>query len=315
MLQRRGDDAGTASRNPPRLPLPDWCNFLSLKETNCPKSAGGNENGTVLTQTSLDPHDTRFIHKPLGPRGRYGRASLCTSRGAQKPAPAKIVGIRVTGNKHIATDAILAAAQLKIGETVTVEKLTEAQSRIFDMGVFGYKSATLDESVNFVTQETRESEAHIIIKVEENPQIRKIEFIQPQPLRPDQLRKILTFKPGSVYNPKIMARDAMRLEEDYAKQGYIAAVSETTMVDGVVRITLVVAKVAEIKIIGNKRTSTRIIMNLLRIKPGDYYNTEKRIEGLRRLHNADLVDQVNGSEAYKWPGRISINIYVVEKQR
>jgi outer membrane protein assembly factor BamA len=239
-----------------------------------------------------------------------------TAIQSPQASPLKIASIKVIGNKGVRTKDILAMAKLKRGDSLTPEKLKEAQENIAKTGFFGFKSNTLEEAVN-ISQEVKGEEVHLLIKVDENPVIKGVEIIGTGPLRPEQVVKVLTIKPSLVYNPLRFQKDALAILELYNKRGYRAYLLPDcfpTQVN-VLNIQLLVTKIAEINIRGTTHVPAETIHNLLKVKAGDYFNVKRLLEARRRLINSKYFNEVDITEKDMGPGRLGITLDLKDAEK
>lgn len=232
--------------------------------------------------------------------------------------PPKIVSIEVVGNKHISTETILAAAKIKVGDPIDKEAIKEIQQRIGDTGYFGWESdGDIDKAIH-ITSDGSAGEARLRIAVRENPLIKKIELVNTGPLSASKLRPLLTLQPNSVLNITQIQKDALALKDAYNKQGYIAIVASADFSQdqtGLLRFSLLAVRYAEIKLTGQKRVPSRTIHNLLKLKPGDYYNINTLLEARRRLHNTGYFEEVVVTETPVSPDTRALTFSLVEEYR
>jgi outer membrane protein insertion porin family len=241
-----------------------------------------------------------------------------TQPGGQPPVQAGLtIGeIIITGNKVLNSEAIIIFSGHKVGDPCNNQVLAEMQENILKTGYFGLlHSNTADEAVNIRTEENNppDGKCKVIIAVDENPKIVSTQIEGSGPIKPEEIQKLITQTP--VYNPGQFARDAITIQEAYEKQGYAAVISDVNPDEqGVLKIGIVVARVAEIKVAGNRKTKKKVILREMQTKEGDYFNVNTLLEDRRRLTNLDLFEEVGIAESNLGPGRIGLTINVPEKR-
>ena len=85
---------------------------------------------------------------------------------------------------------------------------------------------------------------------------------------------------------------------------------------GVLNVTVVVTRVAEIKIVGNHKTRRNVILRAMNTKVNDYLNVFTLDRDRINLINLDLFEPggVNPSDYPLGAGRVGITVNVVEKR-
>ncbi len=224
----------------------------------------------------------------------------------EQPGP-PIVAIEVRGNEHIPTDAITAALSAKIGEPYSAAAAQEQEKAVRALQWF------YDVSIS---SEPAEQGVRLVVSVLENPMIKGIRIegntVYPQA----ELVALMESKPGEVGNNGTIIRDLQAIQDKYRDAGYVAQVADVaTDAQGDLVITLLEAKVEEVRVTGNHKTKTHVITRELRTKPGDVLNNERLRRDLDRLINLDIFKDVSADRgAGSAPGLVVVTVNVMEKK-
>lgn len=241
--------------------------------------------------------------------------------GEQEPPaqPERTIGeIIITGNKVLNSEAIIIFSGHKVGDPCNALVIEEMQENIARTGYFGYlrSDGSLDAAVNILVEENNPSDGKckIIIRVDENPKVMTpIQVEGSGPIKPEEIQKLIT--PTPVFNPNQFRRDAVTIEDAYKNQGYIGSIVDAVVdEDGLMKVVLLVTRVAEIKVSGNRKTKNRVVLREMETKEGDYLNYNTVLEDRRRLTNLDLFEEVIVTENLLGPGRIGLTVNVPEKR-
>ncbi len=262
----------------------------------------------------------RNLARQAGSTGQTAQPSA-----PQVAGPPKIGEIIVIGNKTLNKDFIIFSSGHKIGDPCTTETLLDMESHLFATGLFGLLSANPEQDAVKISSEEIQPPnglCKVIIQVDENPTVQNINLTGSGPIKPEEVRPLIHFKPpgpgqpGTVYNVNQFRRDVTDIVDLYNHKGYFVTVGQDVGVDdkGVLNVPLQVTRVAEIKIVGAHKTKRFVITREMNTKVGDYYNTNTLLKDRVRLLNLDLFDDVTPSEYPVGPGREGLTINVVEKR-
>lgn len=123
----------------------------------------------------------------------------------------QIDSIRVTGNKRIESEAILAVLESSKGESLDYERLDRDLRAVFKMGFF--------RDVQVETEKGPSGDV-VIFKVVEKPSITQITFVGNKEIGEKDLKKETGIKPYTILNRNEITQSINRLKETYRKQGY-----------------------------------------------------------------------------------------------
>lgn len=231
-----------------------------------------------------------------------------------------VVDIRIIGNASISREAIIAAISpdLKVGSPYSEAAVAKALSAIKNMGYFGDPSAS-----GFVTAgtESLDGGVRVIFTVVENPVVKEIKITGNTVIPTEKLRGVMHTTIGQVLDwNKLTQQDIPAIERYYGEQGYLANVTENVTIDenGVLNIPILETRVEEIKVTGNKKTKTEVILREMELKPGAVFNAKTLVADLTRVYDLDIFDRETTEWYHLDPGselgKVIITIPVKEKK-
>lgn len=232
----------------------------------------------------------------------------------QTPEPI-IRSIVVKGNKNLSSEAIISASGLKVGDPINQQALDRAKQRLLQTQLFGANRVDdPDEAVRIVAV-ADSSGAQVTIEVEENDLVKGISITGSGPIPAKVIRDLMKTKEGLVLNMGILRTDATTIQEYYRSKGYMAIVSsDVSMPNGILEIPIIVAKVDEVKITGLKKTRPYVVTREMKLKKGEYYNSEVFTRDYYRIINTDLFADISPAIIPKSPGLVDITLNIEEKR-
>jgi len=239
---------------------------------------------------------------------RYGMAAvwgLCALLGFAQERRVESVAVR--GLRNISETAVLAALRLKPGEPFSEAALESDRRAIDGMGLFSEVRPRIEQT---------ETGTRVIFEVVENPLIREVRFTGNTVLTTEQLLAIIRNKPGFVFNTNFVQPDVRAIQDAYQRAGYIVLSEGYLPPDyesGVLTIQLSELRVGEIRVEGNTKTRTHVILRELRTKPGDLFNTIRFQRDLNRLFSTNYFDQIEREQIPTASGAIDIILKVKER--
>ena len=226
--------------------------------------------------------------------------------------------IIVSGAKTLSKTYIIVASGHNIGDPCTADVLSDMTTRLYATGYFGGHSVNREDAVRVTALEKEKGKCQVTIELDENTTITGIELTGTGPIKPEDVLPLIHLKPGTAYNSQLFLLDALDIEKLYSNKGYIATLAESSTIEenGTLNVTLIVTRVAEIKISGNRKTRRSVILRTMNTKVGDYLNVKTLHQDQIDLLNLGLFEQggVNPSENPIAAGRVSITINVTEKR-
>ena len=232
---------------------------------------------------------------------------LATMLGAAMAQTRRVESVTIRGLRNVAEVAVLAAMRLKQGETYSEAALERDRQALEAMGLFAEVRPSVEQS---------ETGVRVIFDVVENPLIKAVNITGNTVLTTEQLIQVLRNKPGNVFNLNFARSDTNTLQEAYLKAGYVALIEEYRPPDyetGVLNIKLVELRVGQIKVEGNTKTRTPVILRELRTKPGDIFYLPRWQRDLNRLYNLGYFEQITPEEEPGDPGVLNITLRVKER--
>ncbi len=137
-----------------------------------------------------------------------------------------------------------------------------------------------------------------------------------------EIRRVITLKPGAVYNPEALQEDLRLIKQYYGDRGYIhAEVAPDPQLDEAnkrVNLTYRITErelvnVSQIDIRGNLRTRDVVVRRELRIAPGEQFDGAKIRKSIDRLYNLGFFEEVSvDTEPTKHPDREDLIVKVKE---
>ncbi|MCL6519143.1 MAG: FtsQ-type POTRA domain-containing protein [Armatimonadetes bacterium] len=216
----------------------------------------------------------------------------------------QITEIVVTGNDRISKDAILAAISLKPGMAFSESEVQAARDAIQNMGYF--------ERVTVGT-ESVDSGVKVIFSVVENPVVKEIKITGNTAIPTEKILSLMRTSVGSVLNINTLEQDIEAIRKYYTEKRYIATVTEQVGIDpatGVLTIPIQEARVEAIKIVGNKKTKTYVILREMKLKPGDVFNGDVLAKDIMRIYDLGIFDR-ESPEPYRLEAGSDVDKVVV----
>jgi outer membrane protein insertion porin family len=240
---------------------------------------------------------------------RYGMAGvvLCLSLLLGLAQERRVESVAVRGLRNISETAVLTALRLKPGEPFSEATLESDRRAIEAMGLFSAVRPRVEQT---------ETGVRVVFEVVENPLIREVRFTGNTVFSAEQLLEVVRNKPGFVFNTNFAESDIRAIRDAYERAGYIVLPEGYTPPDyenGILTIALSELRVGEIRIEGNTKTRTGVILREMRIKPGDLFNTQRFQRDINRLYNLNYFDQITPEDSLAAPGVIDLTLKVKER--
>jgi outer membrane protein insertion porin family len=214
------------------------------------------------------------------------------SNVAEAIDPFVVRDIRVEGIQRIEAGTVFSYLPVKVGETMTSEKATQAIRALFATGFFKDVSLEAEGDV-------------LVVVVRERPSIAQIEFTGMREFDKDTVLKALRqigLTDGRVFDRSLLDRAEQELKSQYLSRGMYAVNVSTTVTPlernrAAINFTVEegdVAKIRQISIIGNKAFSEKELLALFVLRtPGlmtwfskhDQYSRQKLAADLETLRS------------------------------
>ena len=234
-------------------------------------------------------------------------AMLCLSLLLGVAQERRVESVTVRGLRNLSEAAVTTALRLKPGEPFTEATLESDRRTLEAMGLFSAVRPRVEQT---------ETGVRVEFEVVENPLIREVRFTGNTVLSTEQLLAVMRNTPGFVYNTNFAETDIRAIREAYQRAGYIVLPEGYTAPDyenGVLTIALSELRVGEIRVEGNTKTRTGVILREMRTKPGELFNTTRFQRDLNRLYNTGYFDQNVPEDSLGAPGVIDLTLRVKER--
>src|SRR5436305_11801622 len=123
--------------------------------------------------------------------------------------------------------------------------------------------------------------------------INKLSFTGYKETTEEKIRKVIKMKEGSVYSPKDLHDDAKAIADNYGRGGYVDLIilpQGTPAGAGLIDVHYKIEEgnrsfVERINIVGNTRTTDKVIRREIGVRPGDVFDTVRVDTSKKRLEN------------------------------
>jgi outer membrane protein insertion porin family len=193
--------------------------------------------------------------------------------------------IVVKGNQRVTTQAILANMRTKVGQPFLQENLDHDKETLTDLGFF--------QSVDVRGTPLDNGNWQVSVDVVEFPVIKEIRITGNTVVKTEDILKVLTLKPGEVFNLKQADPSARAVEALYSKKGYFARVTDLSPLaqsPNTLNLAIVETRVGTVSVQGNVRTKEAVMRRLIKTRPGDVLSGAKVTADLKRLYNSQWFE-------------------------
>lgn len=217
----------------------------------------------------------------------------------------KLTAIEVEGNVRVNSDEIIGVIQSEIGKDITTEALNADFERIYDLGCFMAINGRFENYAGGVK---------LIVSVQELPVLRSVSVMGNQEVSSEELINVIDIEIGELINVNEIMDAVSALQALYQDKGYLVSCEPTMSANGDVIIYINEWVVGEVKVSGNEKTKTDVILREVRTKAGDYLNSQKLNDDARRIYNTQAFEDVQ-IELEPVEGSSECNIVFVVKER
>jgi outer membrane protein insertion porin family len=244
-----------------------------------------------------------------------------SAQAQQAPIGTQTIGeFIITGNKTFSKDAIIALSRHRVGDPCNDQVLQEIKANLSQTGYFGTQH-NLDNPEDWVRVQAEDEnpptgKCKVVIRVDENDPIKDFSITGSGPVKIEEIQNLVHAKKGGVYNYIQFQRDAEDIMRLYNSKGYVATLGEGAGMDdkGVLTVPITVVRVAEIRLVKNKKTQRKVVLRELHTKVGGFYNRDVWQQDRIRLLNLDLFEEVIPGEEIIAPGEIRLTFSLPEKR-
>lgn len=217
-----------------------------------------------------------------------------------------VAEVRVEGAGYVSADVVLAAVRdiIRPGVEMTREKAAQAEQEIMRLGYYDRVA---------VSQRVRpDGRLDVIITVVEKQRIERVLFVGNTVITDDQLLAAIRSRPGGLVDRRLVERDAARIQETYARDGYFAQVSHADVDSfGVLTFVIEEARIEAVTITGLKRTKEHVVRRQINLKPGELFRDRRITENIHRIAELQIFQNVQSDVR---PGTLDPNAVIVEFQ-
>jgi len=164
--------------------------------------------------------------------------------------PFVVKDIRVEGIQRVEAGTIFSYLPVKVGERITQEQADEAVRKLFETGFFSDVRIEADGDV-------------LVVLVDERPAIGELQFVGMKEFDVDSIKQALRgvgLAESRIFDRSLLRQAEQELKRQYLSRGYYAVDIQTTITPlprnrVAIRFDITEgepAKIAEIKIVGNK---------------------------------------------------------------
>lgn len=258
-------------------------------------------NQTVPAQTILEVVSTRIGDPLLEPRLRrdlqaiFDLGYFTDVRFATPSAPGGIRlvfrvlenpvvnGIEFRGNQVVDSAVLLEQMDTKVGEILNTRTI---YSDIQAINTYYNDEVGLLRNPTHVTDVAFEG-GNVILTVVDGITVSGVEVTGVTVFPQERVEKLIRVKPGELFNRKTLEEDLTKVQAMYEDEEWVLD-NVDTKIDpdtGHLTIHFLEATVEEIRVVGNSKTRTGVVLDNLRTKPNTVLNRRRFQRDLERLKN------------------------------
>lgn len=210
----------------------------------------------------------------------------CGAFAEEKNSP-RITSLEIRGQKNVSEEAILDAIFSRVGENISENSVKNDIKGIFATGYF---DDVQSKTENFG------GGTKIIYIVKENPLIASVSLEGNTVFSNKKLLTLIETRPNAVLNYKKIQTDIKKINELYAKDGYVLARVVDVATDlkkHQVKFIIVEGILESISLSGNDTTKDYVILREMKTQIGKPLNKNILGKDLRRIFNLGYFSEVN----------------------
>lgn len=219
-----------------------------------------------------------------------------------------VAEIIVVGNNRVTKEAIIAQLRTKVGQPFLKANLTRDRQILIDQGFF--------EAVEMREKVLETERYQVTITVKEFPVIKEIRITGNKAVPTAEILKVVTNKPGEVFNLNLAKPIANAIRDLYIKKGFFGQVEEFGPANdspGTLSIKIIEVTVGDVKVRGALRTKPEILKRLIHTRTGDPYSVDKWSGDLRRVYNTQWFEDIKPfADDQRELGRVDLGMDVKE---
>jgi outer membrane protein insertion porin family len=303
---------GTETPTPPGTEAQPGANPATLEDRNPVSPPIVNieveGNQTVPAQAILEVVSTRIGDPLLEPRLRrdlqaiFDLGYFTDVRFATPTAPGGIRlvfrvlenpvvnGIEFRGNQVVDSAKLAEVIDTKVGEVLNTRTI---YSDIQAINTYYNDELGLLRNPTHVTDVAFE-DGKVVLTIVDGITVSGVEVTGVTVFPQEQVEALISAKPGELFNRKTLEEDLTKVQQLY-EDGEWVLDNVDTKIDpdtGKLTINVLEAVVEELRVVGNSKTRTSVVLKNLRTKPGAVLNRRRFQRDLERLKNLGYFRQV-----------------------
>ena len=201
--------------------------------------------------------------------------------------------IVIRGNIRINESAILAAMRTQVGKPLVQADLRTDEENILNLGFFA--------DVKILNRNVSDTEAEVIVEVEEYPMVREIRIVGNTVISTDEIMAIVTSyqQVGNVWNNRNARPINDEIIAKYRDKGYFVQLIRPGPLPEspeTLSISIIEPTVNQITLVGLNRTQERTVRRLMKTKPGGLYSRNTLRGDTEELYYTYWFDEVRPEE-------------------
>ncbi|HYH03105.1 MAG TPA: BamA/TamA family outer membrane protein [Bacillota bacterium] len=196
-----------------------------------------------------------------------------------------VMMFEVKGNVKIKSEQVLGAiAMTRIGQPLNSQYIQSDLDAIQAIGYFADVQVKSEKFLNGVK---------LVFTVIENPVFQTVQITGLTRLKPDDLKKKFSQKPGEIFNAVTFSKDLDKIKQYcreekglFLEHKILSGISAK----GVIKVELVELKVGKIKIVGLTKTKETVVRRELLTKEGDIFDSNLVKEDIYRIGRLRLFE-------------------------
>lgn len=240
----------------------------------------------------------------------YAGGVRVTFRVIENPVVTEII---ISGNRIIDTETLKNLLGTKVGKILNKTVLGDDLSAINN-----YYSENLGYvmKISHVTGIDFSPEGKLSLTIQDGVEVKEVRIEGSSLYADSVLRPMVKVKPGDLFNRKAMQGDYDTLNQYYEEHDYVLnTIRGNIDDDGVVTIQIVEAVVEDVRVEGNTKTKTYVVIRNLRTRVGQVIRKKKIKRDMERLNNLGYFETVNVDvEPGSAPGKVVLAWKVKEQK-
>jgi outer membrane protein insertion porin family len=258
-------------------------------------------NETVPAQTILEVVSTRIGDPLLEPRLRrdlqaiFDLGYFTDVRFATPSAPGGIrlvfrvlenpvvQGIEFRGNQVVDSEKLLEVIDTRVGEVLNTRTV---YSDIQSINAYYNDELGLLRNPTHVTDVAFE-DGRVVLTIVDGITVSEVEVSGVTVFSQEQVERLIRATPGELFNRKTLEEDLTKIQQLYEDGEWVLDNVDTKIDPDTGKLTIHVleAVVEELRVVGNSKTRTSVVLKNLRTKPGSVLNRRRFQRDLERLKN------------------------------